>query len=75
MPGGSPDHRGGLGGDVGDDGVGVVGKDLLCIDMESKQWVEMNTKGEHPGYIQSGAMCLVAYQERRTLRLDKLSEI
>lgn len=43
--------------------------------MESKQWVEMHTKGDHPGHLQSSAMCLVAYQERKTLRLDKLSEI
>ena len=60
-------------GGVNKQGYGL--KDLLCIDMESRQWVEMNTKGDHPGFMQSGAMCLVAYQERKTLRLDKLSEI
>jgi len=54
---------------------GYALKELLSIDMETKQWVEMQTKGDHPGHLQSSAMCLVAYQERKTLRLDRLSEI
>ena len=40
---------------------GYALKELICVDMETKQWHEMNTKGDNPGFIQSGAMCLVAY--------------
>lgn len=37
--------------------------------------MELKTSGKGPKHVQAAAMCLVAYKERKTLRLDKLSEI
>ena len=51
--------------------------EFLCIDMETKQWKDLqilNPK-EGPGPLNSSAMCLVAYKEREVLQYNNLSEI
>lgn len=60
-------------GGVNKHGYGL--KEILSIDIETRQWQELSTKGEHPGYLNSSAMCLVAYTERTSLNLKYLSEI
>lgn len=50
-------------------------KDLLCIDMETKEWKELSTKGEGPGHAYSMAMCMAAYNERDQISLNQLSDI
>jgi len=60
-------------GGVNKQGYGL--NEILSIDIETKQWMELKTSGKGPKHVQSSAICLVAYKERKTLRLDKLSEI
>ena len=51
--------------------------ELLCIDMETKEWKELTitNPSEGPGPLNSSAMCLVAYKEREVIQLNALSEI
>ena len=52
-------------------------QDLLCIDMNTKEWRELpvTNPADGPGPISQSAMCLVAYNERLNLSLDSLSGI
>jgi len=54
---------------------GYALKGVVCIDLETREWKELATKGEGPGHVHNAAMCLVAYKERKSLRLNHLSEV
>ena len=50
---------------------------MVCIDMETRQWKELPILNpeDGPGPVNSSAMCLVAYKEREVLQLSNVSEI
>ena len=52
-------------------------KDVIYIDMETKEWKELpiTNPEQGPGSVYSSAMCLVAYKERERLELNHLSDI
>ena len=52
-------------------------KDVICIDMDTKEWKELpiTNPSQGPGPVYSSAMCLVAYKERERLELNNMSDI